>query len=217
MKGLRVVLADDHALVRAGIRALLERMEGVEVVGEAADGYEALELVAETHPDVVLLDITMPRMSGLAAVARMVRDHPDVRVVMLSVHADAEYVREVLRVGASGYLLKDASDAELGLAIRSVAAGGRYLSPAVSSAVIDGFVRRRGSRRGDAVSLTPRQREVLQLLAEGYSTKDVARLLGISPKTAEAHRAELMKRLGVGDLATLVHYAIRTGLVPLKE
>lgn len=217
MKPVRVVLADDHALVRAGIRALLDRMQGVEVVGEASDGYEALEQVAETAPDVVLLDITMPRMNGLEAVARIVREHPDVRVVMLSVHADEEYVREVLQVGASGYLLKDSSDAELDLAIHSVAMGGRYLSPAVSSVVIQGYVGGAGRRKGDDEALTPRQREVLRLLAEGHSTKDAARILGVSPKTAEAHRAEVMKRLGIADLATLVHYAIRTGLVPLKR
>lgn len=217
MTRLLVVLADDHALVRAGIRALLERMEGVEVVGEASDGCEALALVTDTSPDVVLLDITMLRMNGLVAVARIVRDHPNVRLVMLSMHADEEYVREVLRVSPSGYLPKDASDAELGLAVRSVAMGGRYLSPALSSVVIDGYVRQRGPRGDGGVRLTLRQREVLQLLAEGHSTKDIARILSVSPKTVEAHRAEVMRRVGTRDVPTLVHYAIRTGLVPLKR
>jgi DNA-binding NarL/FixJ family response regulator len=217
MTPLRVVLADDHALVRAGIRALLERMDGVEVVGEASDGYEALALVSSVSPDIVLMDITMPRMSGLAAVARLARDFPGVRVVMLSVHSDEEYVREVLGAGASGYLLKDASDAELGLAIRSVALGGRYLSPAVSSVVIEGWVGQRSGSRIGGIKLTLRQREVLQLLAEGQSTKEIAQTLSVSPKTVESHRSVIMKRLGVGDVATLVHYAIRTGLVPLKR
>lgn len=216
MNPLRVVLADDHALVRAGVRALLERIEGVEVVGEASDGQEALTLVASASPDVVLMDITMPRMGGLAALARIARDFPAVRVVMLSVHSDLEYVREVLRLGAAGYLLKDASDTELELAVRSVAAGGRYLSPAVSSVVLEEWMGTSGTRGTDGRGLTQRQREVLQLIAEGCSTKEVARTLGLSPKTVESHRAEIMKRLGVGDVATLVHYAIRTGIVPLK-
>jgi len=216
VKRLRVVLADDHALVRSGISALLDPLDGVEVVGEAADGAAAVALVAALSPDVVLMDITMPTMNGLVATQRLARDFPNVRVLILSVHADEEFVREALRAGAAGYLLKDASTDELQLALQAVSAGDLYLSSRVSKSIIADVLGAR-QRGGGAGRLTLRQREVLQLIGEGYSTRAIADRLGLSPKTVETHRAHLMKRLGVSDLAGLVRHAIRLGLVSAEQ
>ncbi|HEX9632699.1 MAG TPA: response regulator transcription factor [Gemmatimonadales bacterium] len=216
MKRLRVVLADDHALVRSGISALLDPLDGVEVVGEAADGAAAVALVAALSPDVVLMDITMPTMNGLVATQRLARDFPNVRVLILSVHADEEFVREALRAGAAGYLLKDASTDELQLALQAVSAGDLYLSSRVSKSIIADVLGAR-QRGGGAGRLTLRQREVLQLIGEGYSTRAIADRLGLSPKTVETHRAHLMKRLGVSDVAGLVRHAIRLGLVSAEQ
>ena len=217
MTSLRVLLADDHGLVRSGIAALLVPLEGVEVVGEAADGAEVLDLVATLAPDMVLMDISMPNMNGLVATRRLARDFPGVRVLILSVHADEEFVREALRAGARGYLLKDASPAELHLALQAVSAGDLYLSSRVSRTVIGDLFEQ--PRRGGvgATHLTPRQREVLQLIGEGHGTRAVASRLGLSPKTVETHRAHLMKRLGVADVAGLVRHAIRLGLVSADQ
>jgi len=219
MTPIRVVLADDHALVRAGIRALLENIEGVAVVAEAGDGRAALRAVAEHQPDVVLMDIAMAGLNGLEATARIAREHPAVRVVILSMHANEEYVLRALQAGAIGYLLKDADTAELELAVRAAARGEAYLSPAVSRHLIADYVRRVGQDPQLAESLshglsllTPRQREVLQLIAEGRTTREIARLLNISVKTVETHRAQLMERLDIHDVAGLVRYAIRAGL-----
>ena len=219
MTPIRVVLADDHALVRAGIRALLENIEGVAVVAEAGDGRAALRAVAEHQPDVVLMDIAMAGLNGLEATARIVREHPAVRVVILSMHANEEYVLRALQAGAIGYLLKDADTAELELAVRAAARGEAYLSPGVSRHLIADYVRRVGrdpqlveSLRHGLSLLTPRQREVLQLIAEGRTTREIARLLNISVKTVETHRAQLMERLDIHDVAGLVRYAIRAGL-----
>jgi DNA-binding NarL/FixJ family response regulator len=216
VKRLRVVLADDHALVRSGISALLDPLDGVEVVGEAADGAAAVALVAALSPDVVLMDITMPTMNGLVATQRLARDFPNVRVLILSVHADEEFVREALRAGAAGYLLKDASTDELQLALQAVSAGDLYLSSRVSKSIIADVLGAR-QRGGGAGRLTLRQREVLQLIGEGYSTRAIADRLGLSPKTVETHRAHLMKRLGVSDVAGLVRHAIRLGLVSAEQ
>lgn len=221
MTPIRVVLADDHALVRAGIRALLENIEGVSVVAEAGDGRAALEAVAEHQPDVVLMDIAMAGLNGLEAAARITREHPATRVVILSMHASEEYVLRALQAGAIGYLLKDADTAELELAVRAAARGEAYLSPAVSRHLIADYVRRVGQdlQLAEPLShglnlLTPRQREVLQLIAEGRTTREIARLLNISVKTVETHRAQLMERLDIHDVAGLVRYAIRAGLTP---
>jgi DNA-binding NarL/FixJ family response regulator len=209
---VRVLLADDHLLVRAGIRKVLEDVPGVEVVGEAGDGHEVLEQAERRAPDVILLDVALPRMNGLEAAARLARERPAVRIVMLSMHANQEYVSQALRVGAAGYLLKDSTVPELELALRAVMRGETYLSPAVSRHVIEAYVR---SAETDSPlqNLTPRQREVLKLIAEGGSTRDIAQRLGVSVKTVESHRAHLMDRLGIRDVAGLVKYAIRTGLV----
>ena len=210
---IRVVLADDHALVRAGMRSLLNGMAQVQVVGEAASGEEALELAARERPDVVLMDIAMKGMSGLEAAARMREQHAAVRVVILSMHAGEEYVLQALRAGAVGYLLKDAATGELELALRSVMRGESWFSPAVSRQVVEGYVQRVGGEAAAEV-LTARQREVLRLVAGGKSTKEIAYDLALSVKTVETHRAQIMERLGIRDVAGLVRYALRTGLVP---
>ncbi len=216
MTRLRVLLAEDHALVRAGLRSLLKELGGVEIVGEAGDGHEALRLIAELRPDVVLLDLSMPALSGLEVAARLARDHPDTKVLVLSMHRSEEYVLEALRAGAAGYILKDADAAELELALRAVARGDRYFHPAVSATVIKAL-REGAPSDGPFERLTPRQREILQLVAEGHSTKDIARKLDLGIKTVETHRAKLMRRLGVHHVAGLVRYAIRVGLVSAER
>ena len=216
MPSLRVLLADDHALVRAGMRSLLRDIEGVEVVGEAADGAEALALAAREQPDAVLLDIAMKGMGGLEAAAQFRDKHPGVKVIILSMHASEEYVLQALRAGAAAYLIKDSATAELELALRSVMRGETYLSPAISRQVVEGYVQRMGAGTTED-PLTPRQREVLKGIAEGRSTKKIALDLGLSVKTVETHRAQIMERLGIRDVAGLVRYAMRTGLVPLER
>jgi len=213
MASLRVLLVDDHALVRAGIRSLLRDIEGIEVVGEAADGAEALAIAVRERPDAVLLDIAMKGMSGLETAARFRELHPGVKVLILSMHASEEYVLQALRAGVVGYLIKDSATAELELALRSVVRGETYLSPAISRQVVEGYVQRVGAGAGDD-PLTPRQREVLKRVAEGRSTKEIAFDLGLSVKTIETHRAQIMERLGIRDVAGLVRYAMRTRLVP---
>ncbi len=209
----RVLLADNHNLVRAGLRALLHTIDGIQVIAEAGDGRDALRLIAEYQPDVVLMDIAMPEMNGLEATAHVVKEFPQVRVIMLSMHANEEYVLQALRIGAMGYLLKDAGISELELAIKAISQGETYLSPAVSKHVVANYLKRVGDESSSLEQLTSRQREILQLIAEGKSTKEIAELLYISVKTVETHRMQLMKRLDIHDVAGLVRYAIRMGLV----
>ncbi len=216
MQGIRLLLAEDHTLVRAGIRSLLQSLPDMQVVGEASDGREALHLVEKAKPDIVLMDITMPGLNGLEAAARILKDFANVRVIMLSVHTAEEYVLQALRAGARGYLLKDATPAELALAIKAVAHGETYLSPAVSKHVID-YVQRVGNGTSSLERLTPRQREILQLIAEGRTTQEIAQILSVSIKTVEAHRSELMERLDIHDIAGLVRFAIRMGLVSSEQ
>ena len=210
---IRVILAEDHALVRAGFRALLAAIPGVEVVGEAHDGREALAAIGELRPDVAVVDITMPGLGGIQVISQVRVEHPGVRLIVLSMHDNEEYVRQALRAGASGYLLKDSSPVELELAVRSVAQGGSYLSPAVSRYVVTDYVRR-ASEDGPSDGLSARQREILQLIAEGRTNQEIAGSLSLSVKTVETHRAQLMGRLDIHDVAGLVRYAIRTGLIP---
>jgi DNA-binding NarL/FixJ family response regulator len=207
------LIADDHALVRAGIRALLEKQSSMEVVAEACDGREALALAIQHRPNVVLMDISMPELNGLEVVRQLARDFPQVRCIVLSMHADEEHVWQALKAGAAGYLVKGGSLAELELAITSVAQGETYLSPGVSGPVIKEYVRRTSNEGDSADSLTARQREILQMIAEGKTTKQMALILKVSVKTIESHRAQLMKRLGVQDIASLVKHALRIGLV----
>jgi len=211
MKPIRVFLADDHQLMRAGIRALLQELDGIEVAGEASNGREALELVESASPDMVLMDISMPEMNGLDATARIVTKFPKVRVIILSVNASEAHVLQALRAGASGYLLKNISPAEMEQAIRAVARGEKHVTGAVAQHLIAGLLQ--GSQATSLERLTPRQREVLQLVAEGNTAKEIARKLGISTKTVESHRSELMEVLGIHDIAGLTRYAIRIGVV----
>ena len=217
---MRVLLADDHTLVRAGIRALLTALPEVDSVIEAGDGQEALALLLEARPDVALVDIGMPGLNGLELAVRVGREVPGTRLVILSMHGTPAHVAQALRAGVSGYLLKDAAADELPLVLRAVMRGETYLSPAISKQVVTGFLGRAGTApaAGDADGeapdvLTSRQRDILQLVAEGQSTQEVAQMLNLSVKTVETHRAQIMDRLGIRDLAGLVRYAIRTGLV----
>jgi DNA-binding NarL/FixJ family response regulator len=209
---IRVLLADDHALVRAGLRRLLEGIAGVEVVGEAGDGHEALQSAESLQPHVTLLDIGMPGLNGLEVASRLAHHSPAMRVIILSMHNSEEYVLRALRAGCAGYLLKGSAVSELEIAVRAVARGDTYLSPAVSKQVVDEYVGRTGATSPLDV-LTPRQREILQLVAEGHTSKAIAQRLGLSFKTVEAHRAQIMERLNLHDLAGLVRFAVRAGLV----
>lgn len=213
MNMMRILLADDHELVRAGIRSLLEKMPGVEVVGEASNGREVLKLVKSELPNLVLLDIAMPDLGGLETLPRIIKDFPNVKVVMLSAHATEDYVSRALRSGASGYVLKDATTVELGLVLESVARGKVYLSPLISRIIIKSYMERTGGGLSPLEQLTSRQREILQMIAEGKNTKEIAGALEISVKTVEAHRLQLMARLDIHDVPGLVRYAIRNGLV----
>lgn len=211
MGTIRVLLADDHRLVRAGLRALLHSLEGVQVVAEAGNGYDALQLAEQHQPDIVIMDIGMEGLNGLEAAARLAKFTPAPRVIILSMHANEEYVRRSLQAGAAGYLLKGAEPAELEFALQAVMRGEHYLTPAVSKQVVQDYLQ--GVKSDPLRDLTPRQREVLQLIAEGNSTKEIAYKLSLSIKTVETHRGELMNRLDIHDVAGLVRYAIRTGLV----
>ena len=213
MKPIRVVLVEDHTLVRAGIRALLEKLGWVQVVGEAGDGREAISLVKTQRPDVVLLDITMSDLNGLEVTDRLRNSLPNVRVVIISMHRSEEYVLQALRAGAMGYVLKDASMSELEIALKAVMNGETYLSPPVSKYVVSDYVRRVGGGTYLFDELTRRQREVLQLIAEGSTTKEIAQKLNIDVKTADTLRTQLMKRLDIHNIAGLVRYAIRMGVV----
>jgi DNA-binding NarL/FixJ family response regulator len=216
-----VILVDDHVLVRAGIRSLLEGMPGITVVAEAGNGRDGLRLIEQFKPDLALIDVAMPGMNGLEAVSEASRICPHTRVIILSMYANEEYVLQALRLGACGYLLKDAAPAELELAVRAVRRGETYLSPPISHHVVANYLRHVGGapdaygqgEESPFVSLTPRQRQVLQLVAEGHTNQEIAEQLIVSVKTVETHRSQLMQRLHVHDVAGLVRYAIRHGVV----
>jgi DNA-binding NarL/FixJ family response regulator len=210
------LLADDHKLVRAGIRSLLARLPDVEVIAEASDGREAIQFVEKNEPQIVLMDLAMPELNGLEATQHLTRTFPKVRVIILSIYADEEHVYQALCAGAAGYLLKGAATEELELAIRSVARGETYLSPPVSKPVIMEYIRRTNAGLNSRERLSPRQTQILKLIAEGKTTKQVALELAISVKTVETHRSALMMRVGVRDVAGLVRYAVRIGLVDLR-
>jgi len=210
----RLVLADDHALVRQGFRALLSGIADFEVVGEASNGRDALELIRALAPEVALMDISMPELNGLDATARALREQPQLKVIIVSMHATEAHVLEALRAGAAGYVLKDADAGELERAIRAVARGERYLTPSVSHHVVDRFMGAgRGGQAAGSEALSPRQREVLQLIAEGRSTREIAGRLHLSVKTVETHRAQLMQRLEIFNVAGLTRHALRIGLI----
>jgi DNA-binding NarL/FixJ family response regulator len=208
-----ILLVDDHTLVRAGFRSLLESMPDVRIVAEANNGLDALEMVRKYEPTLVLMDIAMPGMNGLQTTEKILNEFPKVRVLLLSMYTNEEYVLEALRIGATGYLLKDAEAAEFEQAIRAVAVGGVYLSPSVSKYVIHRFSRQAESPQSKAVHLTYRQQEILRLIADGRTTKEIASALGITLKTVETHRSRLMDVLDIHNVAGLVRYAIRIGLI----
>lgn len=206
---VRLLLADDHALVRQGLKAFLERQE-FQVVSDASNGQEALRMAAETHPDVAILDISMPVLNGIDAARELKKSLPRTRVILLTKHEEDQYVTEALRAGVRGYVVKSQVANDLVHAIREVCQGSVYLSPSISRAVVDAYL-----SKIDVPSdpLSVRERQVLQLVSEGKSTKDVAVQLGISVKTAESHRSRLMKKLNIHEIASLVRYAIRRGLI----
>jgi RNA polymerase sigma factor (sigma-70 family) len=215
MKPIRVLIADDHALVRAGFRALVEKIEGLVVVGEAGKGSEALELVKELRPNLMLLDLTMPDGSGFEVLAQVKKQFPEIRVIVLTVHEAGEYAMRALRDGAAGFLPKSVAGTELEQAIQAVLRGERYVPTETSVKAMLEY--EKGTTKRDLLAtLSPRQREVLRLIAEGRTTKQIAQELKISVKTVETHRAQLMERLDIHDVAGLVRYAISVGLVEVE-
>jgi two-component system response regulator NreC len=210
MKRIRILLVDDHAVVRHGFRMILEAQPDMEIAGEAGNGREAVRLAEELKPDIVVMDVAMPELNGIEATRRLGASLPHTRVVALSMHKDSVYVREILRAGARGYLLKDSPPADLLSAIRSVASGQSYLSPAVSNAVLDDY-RRHVTNPIDL--LTTREREVLQMLAEGKTNKEIAGVLNLSVYTVDAHRGRIMEKLNLHSINDLVRFAVRNGLI----
>lgn len=213
MKPTRVLLADDHSLIRIGVRTLVGQLGGMEVVGEASDGRMALEMIKKHYTDFVLMDIGMAGMNGLEATARVTKDFPGVKVIILSMHATEEYVWQALRAGACGYLLKDSGLSELELAINAVMKGEMYLTPTVNKKVVMDYLERLDTDQTPIERLTRRQREILQLIAEGNTVKEIAWELNLSVKTIETHRSQLMDRLDIHDVAGLVRYAMRMGII----
>jgi two-component system, NarL family, response regulator NreC len=209
-KKIRILLADDHALVRQGFRLILSAQEDMEIVGEAGNGREAVEMSESLNPDMVVMDIAMPELNGIEATRRLAASHPHIRVLALSMHKDSVYVREVLHAGAKGYLLKDSIDRDLVAAVRAVAKGEGYLSPGVSEAVLSDYRR----HVTDPVDLlTSREREVLQMIAEGQTNKDIAAKLNLSVYTVDAHRGHIMEKLNLHSMGELVRFAMRNGLI----
>jgi len=213
----RIVLADDHTIVRNGLRHILENELHATVVAQAENGKEAVELALLHRPDVVILDVTMPVLNGIEATRRIVAEMPDAKVIALSMHSDRGIVSEVLRAGALGYLLKDCDPAELELAVKTVRTGRIYITAAITDLVVRDYVRKlEDATTRDASSLSPKEREVVQLFAEGKSTKEIASALGVSVSTVESHRRHIMEKLDIHSIAELTKYAIRSGLTPLE-
>ena len=210
MKRIRILLVDDHAVVRQGFKMILSAQTDMEIVGEAANGREAVELAERLKPDIVVMDVAMPELNGIEATRRLVASAPHIRVIALSMHKDSVYVREILRAGARGYLLKDSGAEDLVRAIRTVAGGESWLSPAVSNAVLDDY-RRHVTNPIDL--LTSREREVLQMLAEGKTNKEIAVVLNLSVYTVDAHRGRIMEKLNLHSINELVRFAVRNGLI----
>ena len=215
MRRIRILIADDHKLMRTGLRLLIEQQSDISVIGEAGDGRETVSLAKSQRPDVVVMDISMPNLNGIEAAHQITQDHPEIGVVILSMHSDESYVLRALKAGVKGYLLKDSAESDLILAVRAVAGGKSFFSPAVSKVLLDDYVRKlKRSGAEDAYDLlTPREREILQLVAEGKSNKDVANLLNLSVYTVETHRSNMMQKLRLKSVPELTLYAVRKGLI----
>ena len=215
MRKVRVLLADDHQLMRSGIRLMLEHEPDMSVVGEASDGREAVTLAKSLRPDIVIMDIGMPSLNGIEAAGQMTQENPELAIMIVSMHPDETYVLRALKAGARGYLLKDSAEADLIKAVHVVAGGKSFFSPAVSKVLLDDYVRKlKRSGTDDAYDLlTPREREVLQLIAEGKSNKEIANLLNLSVYTVESHRSNLMEKLNLRGLPELILYAVRNGII----
>lgn len=215
--GIRIILADDHKIMREGLKALLEKQQDIEVVAEADNGLEVIRLTKKIKPDIVIMDIGMPELNGIEATRQIAADVPGVKVIALSMHSDKRFVIEMLKVGASGYLLKDSASEELTSAIRAVAANKPYLSPKITDVVIKDYLSTLSKTEPSAFTvLTAREREVLQLLSEGKTTKQIAFALNVSVKTIETHRQQMMEKLNLRSIAELTKYAIREGLTSLE-
>jgi two-component system, NarL family, response regulator NreC len=212
---IRIILADDHTVIRSGLRLLLEQQPDFKVVAEAEDGRQAVQLVAEHHPDVVILDIGMPRLNGIEATRQIVAQEPHPNVVILSMHSDESYVLRALKAGARGYILKNAADADLIRAVRAVSEGKSFFSPVIGKMLLEDYVRQvREKEVEDSYDLlTPREREILQLLAEGKTNKEVANVLGLSPHTIETHRGNILEKLNLHSVPELILYAVRKGII----
>jgi DNA-binding NarL/FixJ family response regulator len=214
-KTCRILIAEDHTILRDGLRSLLSADPRLEVVGEAGDGREAVRLVETCHPHLVLMDLSMPRMNGLGAIKEIKKQHPEIKIIALTVHGTEEYILETLEAGADGYLLKESTHSELMMAIRNVLEGKIYLSPGVSEKVIEGFLEGKKAFKAESAwdTLTQREREILKLIAEGSKNKEIAHYLSISTKTVEKHRANLMKKLDLHNVSELTAFAIEKGLI----
>jgi DNA-binding NarL/FixJ family response regulator len=208
---VRILIADDHGIVRSGLRLLLERQDDIEVIAEAADGAEARDMAVRERPDLAILDVRMPKLTGLQVTREIKRQAPEVSVLILSMHDDERYLFEALKAGASGYVLKTQADADLLEAIRAVQRGEPFLSPAAQQALIKDVLER--GRETDAEGLTPREEEIVKLVAEAHTTRQIAEILHLSEKTVENHRGNAMRKLGMRDRVELVRYAIRRGLI----
>lgn len=216
---IRIALCDDHQIIREGLRSLLERQTDMSVVGEGINGLDAIRLARDKKPDIMVLDIAMPELNGIAAARRIAEDFPKIKILALSMHSDHHFVTEMLEAGASGYMLKDSAFAELTSAIRTIMAGGLFISPRLAGNVLEVFVHKakpsRKARR--KIELSEREAEILQMISEGKSSKDIAISLTISVKTVETHRQHIMEKVGVHNVAALTKYAIREGLTSLEE
>ena len=218
MSLIRILLADDHALVLAGIRALIMELGDTQIVAEASNGREAVALVKQHNPDLVIMDISMKELNGIEATAQIIAESPSTKILILSMHTTEDFVHRAIRAGASGYLVKDSAPVDLKMAIAALMRGEIYLSPRVSKHLVSGFLSGKSHRDESSMdALTPRQREILQMVAEGKSTKQIAFELNVSVKTVETHRAALMERLGIHDLAGLVLYAVRHGVISVDR
>jgi len=214
MGKIRVLLADDHTVVRRGLRRILEAAPEIEIVSEVGDGRTALETAREQRPAVAVIDISLPALNGIEVTRQLQKVAPDTRVLILSVHADDAYIRQSLKAGAKGYLLKDADDQDLLKAVIAVSAGGSYFSPAVSKVVLEGYLHDANELPDELRDLSNREREVLQLIAEGKSNKEIANALTVSVSTVESHRKHVMEKLNLHNTAALVRFAVRQGLIP---